>query len=77
MNDVFLADAMGTVSCLLLDSRIPPKVVQNDRIRSGQIQSGSPCFRRDEVAQKAVDANCDYAECLYFLIDVTMYFRFK
>ncbi|MNP74557.1 hypothetical protein D3C76_1714540 [compost metagenome] len=49
---------MGAVSGLLLDRGIPPQVIEDDGVRSGQVQSGTAGLQRNEeqVAFPVVEA---------------------
>ena len=39
-----LTDAIGTVSCLILGGKVPPRVIMNDDFCIGQIQAGAACL---------------------------------
>ncbi len=43
-----LADAVCTVSCLIFHCRVPPRVIVNDVVRTGQVEAGTTCLERDK-----------------------------
>ena len=43
LNDIFLADPVGAVGGLILDSWIPPGIVVDDGVRASQVQASAAC----------------------------------
>jgi hypothetical protein len=48
LNASFLTDTMGTVSRLIFNTDIPPRIEVDDNIGSDQIQSGSSGFKGNQ-----------------------------
>src|ERR1700730_15642639 len=47
-DGLVLADAVGAVGRLVLDGRVPPRVVMDDRVGGGQIEAGAASLETDQ-----------------------------
>lgn len=48
LHTVFLPNAVSTVGCLFLGGEVPPGIVMNDYIGTGEIEAGAARFQGNE-----------------------------
>jgi hypothetical protein len=57
---------MSTVGCLVLNGQVPPRIIMNDDICSGQVQSCAAGFERNQEDGKLYDESKINTALLYW-----------